>query len=61
MRIAIILQLKTDYFKGFIDNKALWYELHSPWIRNLLGEIDPDKAYGALVRRKLKYERMVKN
>ena len=61
LRIAIILQLKTDYFKDMIDNKTLWYEIHTPWIRNLLGDIDPDKAYAALVRRKLKYESLSKN
>lgn len=56
LRVAIIIQLKKDYFHGYLSNERLWYEIHTPWIKNLLGEIDPDKAYGALVRRKLKHE-----
>ena len=52
LRIAIILQLKKDYYDGLIDNKQLWNSLHSEWMMFLLGSIHPDEAYRALVRRK---------
>ena len=61
MQIAIIIQLKKDYFDGLLTNKQLWYEVHTEWMELLLNGIHPDEAYRALVRRKLKNERMVKN
>lgn len=61
LKIAIIIQIKKDYFDGLLNNKQLWHVLHTDWIINLLGDIHPDEAYKALVRRKTKHELMVKN
>ena len=61
LRIAIIIQLKTDYFKGCISKEKLYRELQSEWIMYLLGDIHPDEAYKALVERKERYEHFQKN
>ena len=58
LKIAIIEQIKKDYFDGLLNNEQLWHYLHTDWIEYLLGNIHPDEAYKALVRRKIKHELM---